>query len=68
MTKARHYGFLGGIGGKVRLSLEEVGRVIKVVGKELERRCKSYCLGVGVNAAYSKAWRHRFCSRIKLWN
>ena len=38
VTKPRSYGFLGGIGAKVTLALDEVGSVVKVVGKELEHR------------------------------
>ena len=37
-TNPRCYGFLGGIGAKVTLGLDEVGGVVRVVGKELERR------------------------------
>jgi len=40
VTKNRHYGILGGIGAKTTLSLDIVAMVIKVVGKELERRGK----------------------------
>jgi hypothetical protein len=42
MTKNSYYGFLGGVGAKMTLSLEEVGKVIKVVGKELEQRGESW--------------------------
>ena len=42
VTKERHYGILGGIGAKMTLNLEEVGKVIRVVGKELQQRGQSY--------------------------
>lgn len=44
MTSLRPYGFLGGIGRKVVLGIEEVGRVVRDVGKELERRGMSFFL------------------------
>ena len=55
MTRSKHYGFLGGVGGKVTLSLEEVGRVIKVVGKELERRCELAYGGISTVRTDSQA-------------
>lgn len=40
-TKSRCYGLLGGIGARVTLGLDEVGRVVRIVGKELDRRGES---------------------------
>ena len=36
----RAYGFLGGVGAKVVLGLDEVAKVLDDVGKELGRRCE----------------------------
>ncbi|WWD20031.1 hypothetical protein CI109_104504 [Kwoniella shandongensis] len=37
-TTHRQYGFLGGVGSKITLGVEDVGRIIKDVGEELIRR------------------------------
>jgi hypothetical protein len=39
-TSLKPYGVLGGMGSKITLSLEDAGRVIRDVGKELEERGK----------------------------
>ncbi|WVQ79533.1 hypothetical protein IAT38_001632 [Cryptococcus sp. DSM 104549] len=38
VTGLRAYGFLGGVGSKIVLGVEDVGRVVKDVGEEIERR------------------------------
>jgi hypothetical protein len=38
VTGLRQYGFLGGVGARVILGLEDAGRVVQLVAKELEGR------------------------------
>ena len=47
MTSLRPYGILAGVGSKIILGIEEVGKVIKDVGAELEKRGKLRASGHG---------------------
>jgi hypothetical protein len=48
VTSLRRYGVLAEVGSKLILGLEEVGKVIKEVGAELEKRGKLYSHHTGV--------------------
>jgi hypothetical protein len=47
VTSLRPYGILAGVGSKIILGIEEVGKVIKDVGAESEKRGKSPTISSG---------------------